>query len=511
MVPPFLLYVRNMKKKLYLILIPLFVGMIIGCSKDDTDNPNKPSHEESEPTTESETIENDPNQIIVTGGIENVALGYDGDDSKYSVVIYGYANLPKEMIPLMGYGLSFGIEVSRASSFANSTRYQAASTDSNNKFKVTLPGRGSERLYWRAYLDAGDYSQYAKENSFTLPDWENMVKEVVITSGSAKKISFCTAVISQTDSRNKIMYSTNQSELTKNNKLDSYNYNGGYSLMGLIPNTIYYYREYRMYGSSMALGDVKSFTTGSDDIVSMSITNVSYGSVNISVDDSFKKDIANYLGYSLQLSKSGEFKNNDILTNSRLSLNSKYYCRLAIEAKNDKGESVIVYTGKPMTFTTKSLPSSYLNANTVDMGDGLEWATRNWGASTPMEMGTVFVGASYMGSNATVTGVGDGWRIPTSKEFEILMSVGDYEKGTEVDPMNHGGIEYTNEGMVVTSRNGNILFFPEDYYNTGYFCTNKSRYWPYYDVLYGTGIYFNIDPLIPQEEWKFYVRAVKTK
>jgi hypothetical protein len=302
-----------MKKKLYLILIPLFVGMIIGCSKDDTDNPNKPSHEESEPTTESETIENDPNQIIVTGGIENVALGYDGDDSKYSVVIYGYANLPKEMIPLMGYGLSFGIEVSRASSFANSTRYQAASTDSNNKFKVTLPGRGSERLYWRAYLDAGDYSQYAKENSFTLPDWENMVKEVVITSGSAKKISFCTAVISQTDSRNKIMYSTNQSELTKNNKLDSYNYNGGYSLMGLIPNTIYYYREYRMYGSSMALGDVKSFTTSSDDIVSMSITNVSYGSVNISVDDSFKKDIANYLGYSLQLSKSGEFKNNDIL------------------------------------------------------------------------------------------------------------------------------------------------------------------------------------------------------
>ena len=489
------------------MLIPLLMGMIIGCSKDDTDNPNKPFQEESGPTTGSETIDNDPTQIIVTGGIENVALGYDGDDSQYSVVIYGYANLPTEMIPLMGYGLSIGIEVSRSSSFANSTKYQAASTDSNTKFKVTLPGKGSEILYWRAYLEAGDYSQYAKENSFTLPDWESMVKEVVISSGSVKKVSFCTAEISQTDNRNKIMYSTKEAELTKENIKG----NGEYELLGLTPNTTYYYREYRMYGSSTALGDIKSFTTTGDDHVSMDITKVSYGSVSFSIDESSLKNITNYAGYSIQLSKSGEFKDNDILQNSRLSIGTRYYGRLIIMAENNNGESVIVYTGKPTTFTTKSLPSSYVNANSVDMGDGLEWATCNWGASSPMDMGTVFIGASYLGTDATVIGVKDGWRIPTSKEFETLMSVRYHEKGDEVNY----GIEETNEGMVVTSKNGNILFFPEDYYNTGYFCTAEYTYYVLnkkmtgYRLL-GTGTYFEMDPFIPHEEWKYYVRAVKT-
>lgn len=125
----------------------------------------------------------------------------------------------------------------------------------------------------------------------------------------------------------------------------------------------------------------------------------------------------------------------------------------------------------------------------VDMGLSVKWATHNLGASRPEELGYPYVWADNTGTDLkrsdnyehvtyndiTISGLsdydaatykwGDGWHIPTAKEFSELLAL---EKEFE-----------TIDGQTVIrfiAKNGNSIVLPIDFESNEYYWTGTTSY-----------------------------------
>ena len=182
----------------FMILATLSVG-IVSCGDDDNDVvPNGGGGEEH--VIHTDTVLNNPNKLVVTGGLVKAELGYDdGVDWSYSeysgerlsgfyadrftVTLYGYANLLSEMKILLGNGLEVGIEVADNANFSNAHRAYATSIDANSKFTVTTWAQAGRTLYWRAFLLSGDMRQYEEARSISMPSLATALQSVPLELG----------------------------------------------------------------------------------------------------------------------------------------------------------------------------------------------------------------------------------------------------------------------------------------------------------------------------------------
>lgn len=109
-------------------------------------------------------------------------------------------------------------------------------------------------------------------------------------------------------------------------------------------------------------------------------------------------------------------------------------------------------------------------AEAVDLGLSVKWASHNYGASSPEEIGMTFrYGDTPIDFNSTW---GPNWRIPTSSEIQEINNNCTIEKA-EINGV---------EGYLVTAKNGNSLFFPNTSHTYDY---GKSMF--YYNFYFNEG------------------------
>ena len=172
-----------------------------------------------------------------------------------------------------------------------------------------------------------------------------------------------------------------------------------------------------------------------------------------------------------------------------LAINTTYYLRAY--ATNEVGTSY----GEEVTFTT--LEGNFINGyEYVDLGlpSGLKWATHNFGATMPYEIGEYLAWGEHKGkdmysiSNSETYGVniadfsgdieydaaaftwGGTWRIPTEAETRELKDNCTFE-WTEMNGV---------PGAIVTGPNGNQIFLPSGGFATEGnidFADSEGAYW----------------------------------
>ena len=266
---------------------------------------------------------------------------------------------------------------------------------------------------------------------------------------------------------------------------DSYDFT--ITFTGLEPGTTYYYRSYLYYDTTILghdkhyYGEIKSFTTPSNTFSvtlgkpEIGVTQVVlYGSLHIEYEKEDFKTIPYFVLGKTQSdveSNSGERLYADIMENrgfyyhKYLSETGKYYYKAIVEVDG------VEYSSEISSFTTVSFAPT--GGDMVDMGLSVKWGSCNVGATYPEGHGDYFAwgetapkenysaenysysrGSSKvlpLADDAAYVNLGEGWRMPTSQEFEELSWRSLHEWGTYRDVLGY---------MFISRNNGNSIFFP---------------------------------------------------
>ncbi len=131
-------------------------------------------------------------------------------------------------------------------------------------------------------------------------------------------------------------------------------------------------------------------------------------------------------------------------TYKKLKSGKRYFCRAyaVIHAKSGNLVTSKAYYGDIVEFKTNSIDVQ--TSGSADLGLSVLWATANYGAVSPDELG------AYVASNSTGKTFTDGWRLPTPEEAKEL-----------VDSCHWSWKKYRGVyGATVTSNEGTSIFIP---------------------------------------------------
>jgi len=280
------------------------------------------------------------------------------------------------------------------------------------------------------------------------------------------------------------------------------NGHGSISLSDLHFNTKYYYMTVVRHGSDVYSwgasyrGKVKSFTTPAmqavvitDDApekiefsgITLSFdvkpVNVSMSSLVSGVCYASHPEPTILDEHSTMYFAPGSCIVSKIHSGTDLEPNTTYYFRAYTRHScdvNSDNSCAIIY-GEEKSFTT---PDVTIKNEDTDMGSSI-WTSCNVGASNPWELGNTYnyYGVGSEGSDSLVCT--DGWHVPTRNEWNELVL-----NSNRVAISYHG-----NPGILVTSKNGNSLFFPETV--DGYWVSDEISTVICSQSLYFQGAYAN--------------------
>ena len=238
-----------MKRLAYFILtLGLTLSFASSCVKED---PNDPKNE------------NVPSETSVTGHAEDITA--------LSATLICYANLSDVTTPTV-IGVLYSLD--KEPVFETAYDITASDIDANNQYKVIAKGlQPGKTYYFRSYVRQGGINKYGRVKSFSTKESE------IIISKPAEKISAISASIpadlnleglSIKDARYGVCYSESASpEIYKDAMLEAKNVTtNGFvvDVLGLKPNTTYYYFSYAVIDGSLLMGKTLSFTTVEDSL-----------------------------------------------------------------------------------------------------------------------------------------------------------------------------------------------------------------------------------------------------
>ena len=274
----------------------------------------------------------------------------------------------------------------------------------------------------------------------------------------------------------------------------------------LTPNTTYYVRAYATnetgtsYGEEISFATLPSVELELPEVTTLSVTEITETSAVAGGDvtsDGGAEVTARGVCWSVNPNPTMDDKHTEDGTGvgqfvsnlPNLAINTTYYLRAY--ATNEVGTSY----GEEVTFTT--LEGNFINGyEYVDLGlpSGLKWATHNFGATMPYEIGEYLAWGEHKGkdmysiSNSETYGVniadfsgdieydaaaftwGGTWRIPTEAETRELKDNCTFE-WTEMNGV---------PGAIVTGPNGNQIFLPSGGFATEGnidFADSEGAYW----------------------------------
>ena len=274
----------------------------------------------------------------------------------------------------------------------------------------------------------------------------------------------------------------------------------------LTPNTTYYVRAYATnetgtsYGEEISFATLPSVELELPEVTTLSVTEITETSAVAGGDvisDGGAEVTARGVCWSVNPNPTMDDKHTEDGTGvgqfvsnlPNLAINTTYYLRAY--ATNEVGTSY----GEEVTFTT--LEGNFINGyEYVDLGlpSGLKWATHNFGATMPYEIGEYLAWGEHKGkdmysiSNSETYGVNIGdfsgdieydaaaftwggtWRIPTEAETRELKDNCTFE-WTEMNGV---------PGAIVTGPNGNSIFLPSGGFATEGnidFADSEGAYW----------------------------------
>lgn len=184
----------NMHNWKFFLLATLLLGFV-SCSSDNDEDENGPAvKDEQNDTPSADKGKDNTKDLVVTGGIENISMDWDG---AFTANINGYVNLSDSMKLLYGGLMKFGIEVSTDETFPSGMTYGYMGTPIYNTIKkegklkddrqFTIPFENlyqNTKYYYRSFIQTGENIPiYGKTDSFTTKDVETMVQEQNMKAG----------------------------------------------------------------------------------------------------------------------------------------------------------------------------------------------------------------------------------------------------------------------------------------------------------------------------------------
>lgn len=332
------------------------------------------------------------------------------------------------------------------------------------------------------------------------------------------------------------------------------NYNYSAPIMGLEPDTKYYFRSYVRQNGQDTYGETKEFTT--KDVASLLETKDASGVEAIKATLNAKLDLTDVLYKSLAYGflwgtsestlntdcKCTEISDNSIsATLTNLSYKTQYWYKAYVKLDSQ------TFYGEFKTFTTVGYTA--VAGEAVDLGLSVKWSSMNLGATSPSDYGDYFAWgetapkdnyswATYElcnGSYSTLTkynnsssygtvdnrsefkdydyeddaarqALGGKWRIPTDAEWTDLRTKCTWTWTTQ------NGIN----GRLVTASNGNSIFLPAASLrgNTGlngagsaglYWSSSLHTDYPYYAYY----VFFGSDNLLRSDYYRYNGLSVR--
>lgn len=247
-----------------------------------------------------------------------------------------------------------------------------------------------------------------------------------------------------------------------------------YRVSGLQPGQTYFYRAFVMMRTEnlrevYLWGATRSFCTPEIGVATGSAANVTTfsatlaGSVNVMFADADETGILLFeRNRDVTLDSVGRPSDQSIVRLSpsffdakgfgqfgvktkSLKANKRYYFRAFSTIRQRVGAQATrqTYYGDVVEFRT--LPISWTEAEAADLGLSVLWATKNHGAQSAVEQGTLL-----SATEAAATQFPDGWRLPTAAEAQEL-----------IDSCNWSwGARSRVAGVSVVSEGGEAIFLP---------------------------------------------------
>ena len=297
------------------LLVAMALPMMVACSDDDEKTNNGSSN-----TTD----------VAVTGNVSKIGATYARID--------GYVNL--NLITSSYTSQRVGIEFSMKEDFKEYDQAETRDLEGNKISIIIGPLNPQAKYYYRTFVRVNDLNYYGKTRSFTTKDFST-----ITITGEASDLTFTSAKVSckvdagsiDRDERFQIgvAYSTSKSQLHS----DSVCYYSGYtttlfntvicpldsvmnktydvSISKLQTGRTYYYCSFTCAGNKYTLGEIKSFTTLTNEgyiyLNTSEAVNISNKSATLQgwskLEDLYKNDA--YIAYSFQYSDNlGKLTNN---------------------------------------------------------------------------------------------------------------------------------------------------------------------------------------------------------
>ncbi len=399
--------------------------------------------------------ENNKNELSVTGHAEDI--------SGISATLICYANFTDNVFG----DVTVGVQVSESESFNGGTGGTVPEVGKDGKYSITVNGlKVNTKYFFRSYVCQNKNYHYGEAKSFTTK------AESIISTSDAYSVSPISARVKlelnesyNSLYRMNLLYfgytTTPDSDYSwkEAKKVDDY-----YKICGLTPGTTYYFRGSIYVGDQRYVSDIKSFTTTQKEIsVSIESTTVDNNTATISgkvsgLEDCDYSSIALTVYYdhgpeiSAWTKKAGAAINGNSWTLSIPSLEAGTEYDVTPILTIDGNE----YHGEVGHF---NVPKKIATA--IDLGLSVKWAEWNLGATAPEEYGayyawgetapkTTYEESNYVHANGSLKSLtkycktsefgtvdnktrleksddaayvqwGEGWRIPTQKEFSELL------------------------------------------------------------------------------------------
>ena len=341
-----------MRKSIVFIFI---IALFIACGKDSNSSQGNG--------------EVNPSEVVKTGDVECGAT---------YAIINGYANL--NTINIGGNSLEYGAQISKNENFSGSSSRNTKQIE-GNKFVVSFSTTSNTTYYYRAYLKTGGNTYYGQTSTFTTNELLNVtttgdISNIALTSAVATCIVNVSLLDKKENYRYGIAYSLSKDIWNSDYKLEStpYEYQKdnelSFIIKGLQSGSTYYYCSFASDGEFFKSGEVKSFTTLSNEngkyLKTQEAIDISgnqatlqgwsdlgslYKEESISyyfIVDGTREAISDKNNYEYVLKTRANINNGMLSANiSSLSVTSTYYYRIIAVVDNE-----VVAEGDILSFTT---------------------------------------------------------------------------------------------------------------------------------------------------------------
>lgn len=483
------------------------------------------------------TAEQAANAILtVTSGVSSISTGYfplyfaasslvvDATLSSSTPFSASFTCNVSKTDGITEYGICYSEETPLCNNIINGNNIDASGT-----YTLSLTTISPETTYYyKSYVIKDGLAIYSYLSSFTSPSAEGMIETVSASSITALSAIVKGSVDTSLRDNSTIQFGFCYSNTNHNPNLeDVVKYvtetddNGEFSLkvVGLIPETQYWYRSFLVAGNKTYLGESFSFSTQSSGEIAITLDYTDLTSTSVTLRGKLNLDNSNYSskvcgfyldGESKLASSIGEDGVFLLPITSGLQDNHQGYKYKAFVRLDGN-----TYCGEELSFDTPEIIIATSGA--VDLGLSVKWSACNLGADSPEIIGSLYAWgetttkSSYTWSNykwcmgtektlikyntdsdygivdniltlepeddAAYVNLGGKWRMPTSEEFEELINNCDWIWTTY---KGQNGCKIVSRKPGFTDR---VIFLPHYGIWSDYYSSTTGYAYSYVDVL----------------------------